>query len=332
MKQVRNLTLLFLFATGSLMAQTASPSGNNSNVGGVIGPANKSINETQQLQKPSTQPQQVGGQQSKPEPPAAATKPAPAPAGKRQPMAKSTEEYKAYAALIQLSDAAAMEKASDEFVAKFPDSELKGAVYQRTMATYQSAGNDEKTLDMGHKSIAYNPDDPAVLVSMAEMIAGRTRETDLDKDDRLGEATKYANHALETVTDYPAPPSMPADQVAKIKDEMRGSAYSALGMADFTNKKYDGAIANFTKSIDVTKGNPDPTVYLRLTIAYDKAGRYAEGLDMANKTLAVPGAPQQITQLATTEKSRLEKLAATQIKPATAPAPTSPQPQAVQPH
>ena len=120
------------------------------------------------------------------------------------------------------------------------------------------------------------------------MIAGRTRETDIDKDDRLAEATKYANHALETVTDYPAPPTMPAEQVAKIKDEMRGSAYSALGMAAFTNKKYADSITNFTKSIEVTKENPDPTVFLRLTIAYDKNGQYSEGSGSGKKDACSP--------------------------------------------
>jgi tetratricopeptide (TPR) repeat protein len=125
---------------------------------------------------------------------------------------------------------------------------------------------------------------------------------------------------------------MPPEQVAKIKDEMRGSAYSALGMVAFTNKKYPDSIQNFNKSIDVTKDNPDPTVFLRLTIAYDKAGQYNEALDMAKKTLALPGVSQQIASLATNEKNRLEKLTANSIKPVTAtPAPTSPQPQAVQP-
>lgn len=329
MKQVRNLAMLLLMAFVGAVAQV--PTGNNNNVGGEVGPVNRSLNETQRLQKPATQPQQVGAgkQEAKP----AAAQPPAVPAGKRQPQAKTKEEFDAYTALIQLTDAAAMEKAADDFVAKFPDSELKGAVYQRTMAAYQSAGNDDKTIDMGHKAIAFNPDDPAVLVSMAELIAGKTRETDLDKDDRLAEATKYANHALETVTDFPAPPTMPTEQVAKIKDEMRGSAYSALGMVAFTNKKYPESIQNFNKSIEVTKDNPDPTVYLRLTIAYDKAGQYNEGLDMAKKTLALPGVSQQISTLATNEKNRLEKLTANSIKPVTAsPAPTSPQPQVVQPH
>lgn len=333
MKHVRTLTMLLLTAAVPALAQLPTPSSGNNNVGDRVGAANRTQNEQQQLQKPSTLPNQVGNKDQTKPPTAPAN--AVQPAGKRQPQAKSKEEYDAYAALIQLTDAAAMEKAADEFVAKYPDSELKGAVYQRTMAAYQTTGNDDKTLDMGHKAITYNPDDPAVLVSMAELIAGKTRETDLDKDDRLAEATKYANHALETVTDYPAPPSMPPEQVAKIKDEMRGSAYSALGMADFTNKKYDSSIANFNKSIEATKDNPDPTVYLRLTLAYDKNGQYPEGLEAAKKTLAIPGVPQQISNLATNEKNRLEKLSAGMIKPATAPAtpaPTSPQPQSVQPH
>jgi hypothetical protein len=323
MKQVRNLFMFLLLGASAVMAQAPAPA---PGMNGETGPFKRSPDSTPQLQLDTNRLQQQNDNKPKP------TTPPTLPAGKRQPQAKSKEEYAAYTSLIQLTDPAAMEKAADDFVAKFPDSELKGAVYQRTMATYQTSGNDEKTLDMGHKAIAYNPDDPAVLVSMAELIAGRTRETDLDKDDRLAEATKYANHALETVTDFPAPPQMPPDQVAKIKDEMRGSAYSALGMAAFTNKKYEDSIANFTKSIDVTKENPDPTVFLRLTLAYDKAGRYSEGLETAKKTLALPGVSQQVTQLATNEKNRLEKLAANSIKPAAAPAPTSPQPQAVQPH
>ena len=330
MKQVRNLAMLLLFAGVTVFAQT-TPGNSNSDITGRVDRNIQPRTDTNKLQTTSTQAQQVGAgkQETKP----AAAQPPAVPAGKRQPQAKTKEEFDAYTALIQLTDAAAMEKAADDFVAKFPDSELKGAVYQRTMAAYQSAGNDDKTIDMGHKAIAFNPDDPAVLVSMAELIAGKTRETDLDKDDRLAEATKYANHALETVTDFPAPPTMPTEQVAKIKDEMRGSAYSALGMVAFTNKKYPESIQNFNKSIEVTKDNPDPTVYLRLTIAYDKAGQYNEGLDMAKKTLALPGVSQQISTLATNEKNRLEKLTANSIKPVTAsPAPTSPQPQAVQPH
>jgi hypothetical protein len=54
-------------------------------------------------------------------------------------------------------------------------------------------------------------------------------------------------------------------------------------------------------------------------------------LQAANQTLAIPGAAPQVTQLATQEKTRLEKLA-NAPKPAAAPAPSAPQPETVQPH
>jgi tetratricopeptide (TPR) repeat protein len=312
MKQARNLITfpaILLLAAGIAMAQNNSQPSQNA----------KPAAQDQQQQQPAA------GQQS------AAGQAAAVPPGKRQPQAKTKEEYAAYVALMQMTDPAAMEKASDDFVAKYPDSELKGAVYQRTMAVYQQSGNEDKTVEMGRKSLSYNPDDPGVLVAVGELIASRTRETDLDKDQRLAEATKDAKHALETVTDYPAPPTMPADQVEKIKNDMRGTAYSVLGMAAYTNKNYPEAVTNFKQSVDVTQADPDPTVYLRYTLALDKAARYAEALEVANKTLALPDLAPQVQQLATQEKGRLEKLASAP-KPAAAPAPSAPQPQAVQPH
>lgn len=312
MKQVRNLITfpaVLLFAAGIAIAQNSQPNQN----------ATPAAQGQQQQQPAAGQQQPAAGQ-------AAAVPP-----GKRQPQAKTKEEYAAYVALMQMTDPAAMEKAADDFVAKYPDSELRGAVYQRTMAVYQQSGNEDKTVEMGRKSLTYNPDDPGVLVSVGELIASRTRETDLDKDQRLAEATKDAKHALETVTDYPAPPTMPADQVEKIKNDMRGTAYSVLGMAAYTNKNYPEAITNFKQSIDATQADPDPTVYLRYTLALDKAARYPEALQAANKTLALPDAAPQVKQLATQEKNRLEKLA-NAPKPAAAPAPSAPQPEAVQPH
>src|SRR5512140_673345 len=66
--------------------------------------------------------------------PAAQTAPAgqaaaAAPQGKRPPAAKTTPEFDAYKAAMAQTDAAATEKAADDFAAKFPDSELRGLLY-----------------------------------------------------------------------------------------------------------------------------------------------------------------------------------------------------------
>ena len=51
-------------------------------------------------------------------------------------------------------------------------------------------------IDMGKKVLAIDPDDPAALVGVAQAMAERTHDTDLDKDQRYAEAKKDAERAL----------------------------------------------------------------------------------------------------------------------------------------
>ena len=74
----------------------------------------------------------------------------------------------------------------------FPDSEVRVLLYKNAMRLYQSANNSEKTEAMGRKVLGLDGDDPEALVTVAEVIAERTRDTDLDKDQRYAEAVSMA--------------------------------------------------------------------------------------------------------------------------------------------
>ena len=50
----------------------------------------------------------------------------------------------AYTAAGSITDPAAMEKAADDFAAKFPDSDLSPLLYRTVMRTYQAANNKDK--------------------------------------------------------------------------------------------------------------------------------------------------------------------------------------------
>src|SRR6476660_7843281 len=128
--------------------------------------------------------------QTPPAPAGGAAAPATPPAGKRPPQAKTQAEFDAYKVAAADTDAAALEKAADDFAAKFPDSELRILLYKTAMRGYQNANNADKMLDMGRKCLALDPNDPEALVDVAEVLTERTRDTDLDKDQRLDEATK----------------------------------------------------------------------------------------------------------------------------------------------
>src|SRR5437879_9965865 len=99
--------------------------------------------------KPTTQSQ----------PPAQSTAPATTTSPKRPPQAKTQPEYEAYKTAVALTDAAAAEKAADDFAAKFPDSELRVMLYKSTMRLYQRAGNSDKIIEMGRKGMALDGDE-----------------------------------------------------------------------------------------------------------------------------------------------------------------------------
>ncbi len=242
------------------------------------------------------------------------------PAGKRPPQAKTQPEFDAYQAAVKNgNDPAAMEKSADDFAAKFPDSELRVLLYRAAMHGYQSANNADKMAEMAQKVLQIDPDDPEALIGAAEVIAERTRDTDLDKDQRLGEAQKDAQKALQTIdTDVAIPAGTPQEKIDAYKGFLRSSAYSVLGTIAFNQKNYTEAESQFRKSIDALPSQPDPVVVLRLAIALDNQGKYPEALKEANRAVDLTQENTSAGTLARRERDRL-----VQLTGGTPPAPNS---------
>jgi tetratricopeptide (TPR) repeat protein len=247
--------------------------------------------------------------------PAAQTAPAEqaaaaAPQGKRPPAAKTQPEFDAYKAAVAQTDAAALEKAADDFATKFPDSELRGLLYTAAEQRYQSANNADKMMDMARKVLAIDPDDPAALVGLAQGIAERTRDTDLDRDQRIAEAKKNAERALVTVdTDVPAS-GYPPDQLVAYKGFLKSEAYAILGKLAADAKNWPEAESNLRKSIDALPQQPDPVAVFRLAVALDMQNKYPEALKFANQAvdLTKDRPDSGVGKAAREEQDRLTKL------------------------
>jgi tetratricopeptide (TPR) repeat protein len=229
---------------------------------------------------------------------------------KRLPQAKTQPEFDAYqAAMGKSNDPDALEKAADDFASKFPDSELRILLYRAAMHAYQAANNADKMLDMGRKTLAIDPDDPEALVGVAEVLVERTRDTDMDKQQRWDEAGKDAQRALTTVdTDLTIPPNTPQDKVDAYKGFLRSSIYSILGTLQFNQEKYADAEANFHKSIDAYPSQPDPVVVLRLALALDKQNKYADALKFADQAVDLSQNNAAVAEPAKRERDRLIQL------------------------
>jgi len=275
-----------------------------------------------QQQPAPTQPKQAAGAQGATQQGAAT--PAP-PQGKRPPQAKTQPEYEAYnAAVANQKDPAAMEKAADDFATKFPDSELRGLLYKAAMRGYQNVNNGDKMAEMAQKLLKLDPDDPEALIASAEVIAERTRSTDLDKDQRFDQATKYAQHALETIdTDVPIPAGTPQAQIDAYKGLLRSTAYSVLGTIEYDQEKYVEAEGYFRKSIDAYPAQPDPVVVLRLALALDKQAKYPDALKEANRAVELTQDGTAAGTTARHERDRLVQLTGGASPGGSTPAPTS---------
>ena len=231
------------------------------------------------------------------------------PAVKRPPQAKTQPEFDAYKVAAATTDAAAQEKASDDFATKFPDSELRMLLYKNVMHLYQNANNAEKTEAIGRKVLAIDGDDPDALTTVAEVIAERTRDTDLDKDQRYAEGMKMAEKGLQTIdTDVAVPAGTPQDKIDAYKAGMRSQAYSTMGAIEYNRNNFPAAQADFQKAIDAFPSQPYPPDVLRLALALDKQQKYEEALKVASRAVELTQENTTIGSSARRERDRLQQL------------------------
>jgi tetratricopeptide (TPR) repeat protein len=240
------------------------------------------------------------------------------PAGKRPPQAKTQDEFAAYKAAAALTDPAAQEKAADDFATKFPESELRPLLYRAVVASYQRANNADKMLAMSQKLLTLDPDDPQALLGVAQVLAERTRDTDLDKDQRLAEARKDAQRALVTVdTDVPA--GLPPERVEVFKGYVRSEAYEIMGTIDFNAKAWADAEGNLRKSIEAYPQEVDPIAVFRLSVALDMQSKYPEAMKYANQAVDMTKEGTAAGKAARDEKDRLTQLTGGSSSPAPTP-------------
>jgi tetratricopeptide (TPR) repeat protein len=247
---------------------------------------------------------------------------------KTPPQAKTQAEFDAFnTAKTSASDPEALEKAADDFAAKYPDSELRILLYEQDVAAYQQANNSAKMESVGKKVLAIDPNQPDALMAVTQGIVDTTGDNDSDKDQKYDEAAKNAQLALQTVdTDISVPTGTPQDKVEEYKSYIRSTAYSFLGTIQFKKGNFADAETQYKKSIDAFPSQPDPLVVLRLALALDNQKKYPEALQQANKAVELTQENTTAGGYARRERDRLVQLTGGTVPPASgSTAPAKPQ-------
>lgn len=233
-------------------------------------------------------------------PPSAAT-------GRPPIQTRTKEEFQAYQiAMANEPNPQAMEKAADDFAAKFPNSEVRVLLYRAAMSGYQNIGNPQKMMDMGTKVLAIDKDDPEALIGVAEVLEERTSPTDLDREQREGQVIDYATHALKTIdTDLAVPVGTAPERIQGYKKYLRSTALAILGTIYYKQENFSEAEAKLQNALDADPASPDPVVVLRLTMALDQEKKYPQALLQANHAVELSKEDTDLGRMARRERDKL---------------------------
>jgi tetratricopeptide (TPR) repeat protein len=193
--------------------------------------------------------------------------------------------------------------AADDLVTKFADTEFKEIAFLLAAQAAKQKNDSAKAQVYGERVLQINPKSFQAQVLLGELIVRETRETDLDKEEKLGKAEKYFKDSVTAVKTSPKPnPQITDEQWADAQQQVEGEAHNGLGMAALVRKKYDVAIAEFKSASEIDP--KEPAYQARLASALLSGGKNAEAIVVADKLLAMPDVHPQIKTLATQIKNQ----------------------------
>jgi tetratricopeptide (TPR) repeat protein len=225
----------------------------------------------------------------------------------KQPAPKSQKELDAILAIQNAQDPDARIKAAEELITKFKDTEFKEFALQMETLSYQQKNDFENLVIAGERTLEVNPDNVVVLIALATAIPQRTREHDLDKEEKLNKADQYADKALKLVPNLAKfNPAISDEDWTNYKKSAMSQAHEALGMSAFTRKNFAKAEASFKAAAEVSP-QPEPTIFYRLGMTYAAQNKHDDAIGAFDKAIAAGGVKVGGRDLAAEQKAAVQK-------------------------
>lgn len=210
------------------------------------------------------------------------------------PNTKSPGESQAVIALMQAQnnpDAAI--KAADDLVTKYADTYYKEIALTVEAQAYRAKGDPDKALIYGEQVLTINPKNFQTTLMIGEILAQRTRENDLDKEEKLSRAEKLLTGTIDNLNTAAKPnPQLSDAQWEDGKKMLIAQAHNGLGLVALDRKKFDVAATEFKTAMDTDP--QEPTYGVRLASALQSEGKNDEAIAICDKILATPQLNPQI--------------------------------------
>lgn len=198
-------------------------------------------------------------------------------------MAKTRDEFEAYQRAAQQPNLRMADANAQDFAVRFPESELRAALFQTLMLKHQSANDAEAALADAERVLLIDPNNVVALVTAANALSERTLPTSQPSQQRLDQAMRFAERGLDILKSESLQPS--SDQTARFRGVLMSLAHAALGNVYLLRQ--DAASAE--KHLAAAAGSspaPSALVLYRLAVAQRLLKRYDEALQTIDKASA----------------------------------------------
>lgn len=228
------------------------------------------------------------------------------PQGGKQMKPKSKAEETAIKALLAAPDLDARLQAADDLITKFADTDYKAFALYTVADAYAQKGNSEKAIVYAEQTLEADAKNYQAEVLLAKMYAQTTKPGDLDKNEKLTKAAKYATDALEHLKTAEKPNPQITDPVwAEMKNDFEGQSHFALGVASAFQNKMDDVTIHFTK---VAELDSDPVDLIRAGRTLLDLKKYAAAVPWFEKAAAAKDVSPQIKQIAENDLARAKSM------------------------
>ncbi|MCS7043642.1 MAG: tetratricopeptide repeat protein [Bryobacteraceae bacterium] len=219
-------------------------------------------------------------------------------ANPKQPQPKSQKELEAIQAIFQAPDPDARIAAAKELVTKFADTEFKATAFYVGAFSYQQKGDLENAIVWAEQAVEADPKFYGAMLMIANALALRTQEFDLDREEKLGRAEKLAKQAMELINSAPKPrPDITDEQWEGAKKDFLAQAHEALGLAALARKNYAACASELGTAASLAS-QQDPSLMVRLANCQIHSGKIDEALALLDKVLNDPNAVPQVKNVA----------------------------------